>query len=132
GDVNGDGRADIVTGAGGGGGPNVTVYQLAGGQPQVYQSYFAFDLHFGGGIFVGTGDVNGDGKADPIAANGLIDAANAAFVGRPTVAVFSGADAAPLGRSAAFPQDAAFLGAVRVAATDRDGDGKAEVVTVHG
>src|SRR5207247_372551 len=34
GDVNADGRADIITGAGVGGGPNVTVYQLIGGQPQ--------------------------------------------------------------------------------------------------
>src|SRR5205823_2367727 len=131
-DVTGDGRADIVTGAGPGGGPNVTVYQLVAGQPQVVQSYFAFDLNFGGGIFVGTGDVNGDGRADVIGGSGPITAAAAPFVNQATAAVFSGVDTSPLARFPAFPADTSFLGAVRVAATDRNGDGRAEVVTVHG
>src|SRR5207248_4659873 len=47
GDVDGDGVADIVTGAGPGGGPNVTVYKFNGGQPQALQSYFAYDPRFG-------------------------------------------------------------------------------------
>src|SRR5205823_6209278 len=72
GDVNGDGRAEIITGAGAGGGANVTVYQFNNGQAQVLQSYFAFDMSFAGGIFVGAGDVNGDCKADVIAGNGPI------------------------------------------------------------
>lgn len=132
GDVNNDGRSDIITGAGIGGGPNVTVYRLVSGQPQVFQSYFAFNQGFSAGIFVGSGDVNGDNRADVIAGTGPISAGLVTLVNRPTVAVFSGLDASQLARYPAFPQDASFLGAVRVAATDRNGDGKAEVVTVHG
>jgi hypothetical protein len=132
GDTNGDGKAEIITGAGTGGGANVTVYQFNNGQAQVLQSYFAFDMNFAGGIFVGAGDVNGDGKADVIAGNGPITGANAQFVTQPTAAVFSGVDGSPLARYLAFPQDPTFLGAVRVAATDQNGDGKADVVTVHG
>src|SRR5207302_9269857 len=54
------------------------------------------------------------------------------FLNRPTAAVFSGVDASPLARYAAFPLDSSFTGAVRVAATDRTGSGKASVITVHG
>src|SRR4029077_4809 len=77
GDVNGDGTADIVTGAGPGGGPNVTVSRFAGGHPEVIQSYFAFDPRLSAGVFVGAGDVNGDGRADPIAGTGALSAADA-------------------------------------------------------
>src|SRR5439155_17549089 len=58
--------------------------------------------------------------------------ADTQFVGVPSVAVFSGTDAAPLARYAAFPLDSSFRGAVRVAAIDRTGAGKASVITVHG
>jgi len=50
-------------------------YKFNNGQPQVLQSYFAYDLHFSAGIYVGAGDVNGDGhrrrrrrRAGPVAA----------------------------------------------------------------
>ena len=78
----------IVTGAGPGGGPNVTVYRFVNGQPQVFQSYFAYDPGFGAGIFVGAGDVNGDGRADIISGAGP--------GGGPNVSVFSGVDHSPL------------------------------------
>jgi hypothetical protein len=130
GDVNGDGRADIVTGAGPDGGPNVTVYQLVNGQPQVLQSYFAFAARFSAGLFVGAGDVNGDGRADVIAGTGALSAADAQVVGAPAVTVFSGADATPLSRFTPFGPP--FVGAVRVGATDLTGGGKASVIAVRG
>jgi hypothetical protein len=130
GDVNGDGRADIVTGAGIGGGPNVTVYQVINGQPQVLQSYFAFDLHLSAGLFVGSGDVNGDGHADVVVGTGTLKGADAQLQGAPSVAVFSGADGTRLNRFAPFGSP--FLGAVRVATTDLTGSGKARVIAVHG
>jgi hypothetical protein len=44
GDVNGDGRADIITGVGAGGGPHVRVMSLGpGGTPAELASFFAYD-----------------------------------------------------------------------------------------
>jgi hypothetical protein len=48
GDVNGDGFADIITGAGPGGGPHVAVFSGLNGA--VIQSFFAYDLRFSDGI----------------------------------------------------------------------------------
>jgi hypothetical protein len=57
GDVNGDGRADIVTGAGAGGGPQVKVF--AGTDNHAMDNFFAFNGGFSGGVSVATADVNG-------------------------------------------------------------------------
>ena len=56
----GDGIDEIVTGAGFGGGPNVTVFQLqqtpqGAFNPVVIQNFFAFDTLFTGGIYVAGG-----------------------------------------------------------------------------
>lgn len=73
-DVNGDGRADIIVGAGAGGTPYVKVIdgtklnQLqADGQianSALLGGFFAFNIDFMGGVTVATGDVNSDGKAE--------------------------------------------------------------------
>ncbi len=52
GDVNGDGKADIVTGAGPGGGPHVRVFDAVTLMER--QSFFAYDPAFSGGVFVGS------------------------------------------------------------------------------
>src|SRR5207253_11100570 len=119
--ANGDGRAEIITGAGAGGGPNVTVFQFANGQVTELQSYFAYDSHFSAGIYVSTGDVNGDGHADVIVGAGS--------GGGPNVAVFSGVDAARL--ASYFPYDLNFAGGVRVAGVALNG-GRAGIVSVPG
>jgi FG-GAP-like repeat len=62
GDVNGDGVADVVTGAGPGGVPQVKVFDGVAGAE--VRSFFAFGPSFGGGVYVAAGDVTGDGKAD--------------------------------------------------------------------
>ena len=59
-DRTGDGIDEIVTGAGFGGGPNVTVFQLQQTAPGqfnqvVIQNFFAFDTLFTGGIYVAGG-----------------------------------------------------------------------------
>jgi hypothetical protein len=79
--VNGDGRADIITGAGAGGGPHVAVF--SGANLQLLASFFAYDPFFPGGVNVAAGDVDGDGHADIITGAGP--------GGGPHVAVFSGA-----------------------------------------
>ena len=47
----GDGKADIICGAGAGGGPNVRVF--SGSNNALQKSFFAFDPDFLGGVFVG-------------------------------------------------------------------------------
>jgi hypothetical protein len=67
-DVTGDGFADIVTGAGAGGGPHVLVVDGVTGAATL--SFFAFEPGFAGGVRVAAGDVTGDGRADVIAGAG--------------------------------------------------------------
>jgi len=120
GDVNGDGRADIITGVGAGSGPHVKVFDGAtGGQ---IRSFFAFDVAFAGGVFVASGDINSDGLADIIVGAGP--------GGGPQVKVFSGDTTAEL--LSFFPYPAGFAGGVRVAAGDLNGDGRAELLTAPG
>ena len=120
GDVNNDGKADIVTGAGPGGGPHVKVF--SGADLSVVDSFYAFGPTFTGGVSVAAGDVNGDGKADIITGAGP--------GGGPHVKVFSGADLSVLDSFFAF--DGSFHGGVTVAAGDVNGDGKADIVTGAG
>jgi hypothetical protein len=120
GDVDGDGKADIITGAGAGGGPHVKVFSGADGS--TLRSFFAYDASFTGGVFVAAGDVNGDGKAD------IITGAGAG--GGPHVKVFSGADSSLL--TSFFAYDAGFSGGVTVGTADVNGDGHADIVTGAG
>jgi hypothetical protein len=120
GDVNRDGHADIITGAGPGGAPHVRVFDGATGD--ALTSFFAFTPGFSGGVFVATGDVSGDGHFDIIAGAGP--------GGGPGVKVFSGATGGELSSFLAYA--ATFTGGVSVAAADVDGDGRADVVTGAG
>ena len=68
GDVNGDGYADVITGAGEGGGPHVVVFD--GRTGAVLRGFYAYPAAFSGGVRVAAGDVTGDGRADIITAPG--------------------------------------------------------------
>jgi hypothetical protein len=52
GDVNGDGKDEIITGAGAGGGPNVSVFD--GSDGTLISSFFAYNVGFVGGVRVAT------------------------------------------------------------------------------
>jgi hypothetical protein len=120
-DVNSDGFADIITAAGPGGGPEVRVF--SGKDGSALQSFFAYDPNFGGGVYVGAGDVNGDGFADIITGAGP--------GGGPEVRVFSGKDGSAL--QSFFAYSPAFTGGVRVAyIADVNADGRGELATAAG
>jgi len=123
GDVNGDGLAEIIVGSGPFGPPLVQVFDAAGG---LSGQFLAYDAAFLGGVYVASGDVNGDGLADIVTGPGL--------GGGPHVRVFDSLTgdqiAGPLGGF--FAYDPAFAGGVRVGAGDFDGDGFAEVITAAG
>jgi len=120
GDVNGDGRADIITAAGAGGGPHVKVFDgFAGAE---LASFFAYEPSFQGGVRVAVGDVNGDGQADIVTGAGP--------GAGPHVKVFNGLTGTPLRSFLAYP--AAFAGGVSVAVGDVNGDGRADVITGAG
>jgi len=64
GDRTSDGNDEIITGAAQGGGPHVQVWQISNGTANSIQSFFAFDPTFLCGVFVGSGDLDGDSLAD--------------------------------------------------------------------
>jgi hypothetical protein len=118
-DVDGDGLADIITGAGPGGGPHVKVF--SGADNHELYSFFAYSAGFTGGVFVAAGDTNGDGRAE------IITGAGAG--GGPHVRVFDGATGAV---DTEFFAYGTFSGGVHVAAVDADGDGLADIETGPG
>jgi hypothetical protein len=115
GDVDGDGRDDILVAAGPGGGSHVKV--ISGMTGAEIRSFFAYGAGYSAGVFVAAGDVNGDGLADIITGAGNI---------APHVKVFDGA--AGFERASFFAYPGANVG-VRVGAVDRTGDGLADIVT---
>lgn len=120
GDVNGDGFADIIVGAGPGGGPNVKVF--SGRDSSVLLSFFAYSSVFTGGVFVAAGRIDSSPNAR------IIVGADAG--GGPNVKVFNGLDATLL--SSFFAYDSAFTGGVRVGAGDVTGSGQAAILTGAG
>lgn len=124
GDVNLDGIADVVVGAGPGGAPVVSVIDGKTGSP--IQSFLAYSADFTGGVSVAAGDVDGDGRADVVTAPGA--------GGGPHVRAFridpSAAAPAELLSFFAYPAD--FRGGAAVAAGDVDADGVTDVVTGAG
>jgi len=67
GDIDGDGKSEIITGAGPGGGPHVRIFRQDG---TVLGGFMAYPTTFRGGINVAVGDVDGNGKADIIVSPG--------------------------------------------------------------
>jgi hypothetical protein len=120
GDVNADGRADVIVGADAGGGPHVRVFSGANGAELM--NFFAYSATFAGGIRVGSGDVDGDGRDDVITGAGP--------GGGPHVKVISGANGSTL--RSFFAYDAGFTGGVFVAGGDVNGDQRADIVTGPG
>jgi hypothetical protein len=121
GDVDGDGRGDLIVGAGAGGGPHVRIFRVVGEGVVELASFLAFDPAFIGGVRVAAGDVNRDGRAEVIV--------GAAAGGGPNVRVFAVAGRTARELASFFAYDPTFRGGVFVAAGSVTGDGAAEIVT---
>gem|GEM_PF-304668 len=120
GDLNGDGIKEIITGAGIGGGPQVNVY--SGGSFSLLHTFFAYDSHFAGGIFVAAGDLNGDRHAEIITGTGQ--------GGTSKVNLFDGQNFQILGSFSPYQQG--YNGPVSVGAADYFGIGKQNIITGAG
>jgi hypothetical protein len=138
GDIDGNGRPDIVVGDGPGGAPHVVVVsgdQLTQVQPggqiapgALLASFYAFDPGFLGGVSVAAGDFNDDGRDDLV-----IGAASGAD---PHVEVVDAARVAQTLPSGAISPDALLASfdafgsgqGVRVATADIDRDGVSDII----
>lgn len=126
GDVNNDGFEDVMTGTGKGGGPRVQVFDgksiTDGETPKVLYNFYPYEDTFRGGVFVGAGDVNGDGFADIIAGTGV--------GGGSRVVVHDGKTGEVIENFFAF--DPGLRTGVRVGAGDIDGDGDDDIIVGGG
>jgi hypothetical protein len=124
GDVDGSGKAEIITAPGAGMAATISVFSGTG---TLLESFVAFPGGFTGGANVAVGDVNGDGHPDVIvgAGSGM----------SPQVLAFDGTtltSTTPKVLDNFFAYDQAFMGGVTVASAEFDSDGVAEIITGAG
>ena len=124
GDLSGDGYPEVITGAGGGGGPRVRIYDGKSGEqiPGPLGNFYAYDPSFHGGIFVAAGDVTGD-KIDDVVTTADVG-------GGPHVRVFDGKTGSEIASFFVFEES--FRGGASAAVKDVTGDGRAELILAAG
>jgi hypothetical protein len=115
GDLDGDGKREIFTGAGRGGGPHVRSFRTDGVPWK--GAFFAFDAGSNGGANVATGDIDGDGRDELVVGSGP---------GLPPTVRIYGADLR-LVNQFSLGNTVSQTG-VKPTLTDIDGDGKNEIL----
>ena len=132
GDINRDGIGDLIVSAGFGGGPRVAGFDgatLTTTRARVFSDFFVFEDTLRNGVYLASGDVNGDGLADLVAGAGP--------GGGPRVLILSGSDlkaGTTSGPALAnfFAGDPANRGGVRVAVRHLDADARGDLVAGSG
>jgi hypothetical protein len=122
GDVNGDGVPDIICAPGPGGGPDIRVFSGADGS--LLEEFFAYDPHFNAGVFVAAADLTVSGR------DAIITGPD--FSGGPDVRVFFAGNVSGKPDMEFMAYDPHFLGGVRAAAGDLNGDGVPDIVCAPG
>jgi hypothetical protein len=125
GDLNNDGRDEIIVTPDQGGGPRVRVLNADNGRLNTLADFFGInDTSFRGGARASLGDVNGDGFDDLVVAAG--------FGGGPRVSIIDGKTVINGTRQNLtgdfFAFEKALRNGVYVAVGDVDGDGKADLI----
>jgi hypothetical protein len=115
GDLNNDGQAEIITGSGYGGGPQVRIFNRKG---NVIGGFFAYDKKFRGGVTVAVGDINADGRAEIVTAPGP--------GGGPHVRIFNGQGRALTPGFFAYAKT--FRSGISVTIADVNNDGVADIL----
>ncbi len=118
GDVDGDGVDEVIVGRGPGNSPMVKIFEGTG---QSVSEFEAYASTYYSGIFVASGDVDGDGIDEIV--TGTDDG------GGPHVRVF---DSVGSVIDSFFAYDEKFRGGVKVAVGDMNGDAKLEIITAAG
>jgi hypothetical protein len=101
-DIDDDGRAEIITAPGPGGGPHIKIFKTDG---KLVREFFAYDASFTGGVFVSAADMDNDGVSEIVTGAGP--------GGGPHVKVFASDGTL---QHQVFPYDHSFRGGVDVAA----------------
>jgi hypothetical protein len=121
GDVDGDGKGEIICGAGFGGGPQVRIFNSQG---HIKGQFFAYDKNFRGGVNVFVTDMEKDSprnKKEIITSPGK--------GGGPQVRIFDN-NGKVFGQF--FAYDKKFKGGMSISAGDADNDGFTEIITGAG
>jgi hypothetical protein len=129
GDVNGDGRADVIVLAQSVDGTEVKAFDVASGKQ--LSSFFVLEPGVVPGASLAAGDLDGDGKAEIVLGGGPTATPLSPFVNGPDqrVAVYK-SDGTLVGGFNAYP--GLFQGGVRVAFGNLGSDGKNDIVTAPG